>query len=101
MNISLKLGHHCKLKIIIHWIALPLILLTIWSCSNELSKILPIEGTLTESVYASNTFRADSLYRAYTIVAGILYRNFVEEGDIFMKGEMISQIISNTPKLNS
>ncbi|MDO6596136.1 HlyD family efflux transporter periplasmic adaptor subunit [Oceanihabitans sp. 2_MG-2023] len=72
-----------------------------FSCSKKEGKILPSEQDLTESVYTSVTIQPDSLYQAYAIVAGILEKNFVEEGDNIKKDEAISQIINNTPVLNT
>jgi len=89
------------MKVRLHGITLFLMLLTLWSCSNKQNKILPIEKALTESVYSSATIQPDSLYQAYAIVAGILDENLVEEGDVIIKGETISQIINNSPKLNA
>ncbi len=72
-----------------------------WGCGNEDGKILPKKTKITESVYASVTIQPDSLYQAYAIVAGILDKNLVEEGDTVEKGQPILQIINNTPKLSS
>lgn len=71
------------------------------SCFNNEDKILPIETSLTESVYSSVTIQPDSLYQAYAIVAGILDDNLVEEGDVISKGEALVQIINSAPKLNA
>lgn len=89
------------MSIRLHAITIFFILFTLWSCSNKQNKVLPIEKALTESVYSSATIQPDSLYQAYAIVAGILDKNLVEEGDNIIKGETISQIINNTPKLNA
>ncbi len=72
-----------------------------WGCGNEDGKILPKKTKITESVYASVTIQPDSLYQAYAIVAGILDKNLVEEGDTVEKGQPILQIINNTSKLSS
>jgi len=71
------------------------------SCSKGEDKILPAQRSLTESVYASVTIQPDSLYQAYAIVAGILDRNLVEEGDVVSKNKALFQIINNAPKLNA
>lgn len=78
-----------------------IISLVLLSCNKKQDKILPIEKTLTESVYSSVTIQPDSLYQAYAIVAGILDNNLVEEGAIVSKAQTLMQIINNTPKLNS
>ena len=75
------------------------LLLTV-SCSNKQDKILPIEQSLTESVYASATIQPDSLYQVYAVVSGILDDVMVEEGDVVTQNKPLFQIINNTPKLN-
>ncbi len=72
-----------------------------FSCSDKQEKINPIKRDLTESVYSSVTIQPDSLYQVYSIVAGILEENLVEEGDLVTKDKPIIQIINNTPKLNT
>ncbi|MDB4402815.1 efflux RND transporter periplasmic adaptor subunit [Algibacter sp.] len=73
----------------------------LFSCFNNEDRILPTERNLTESVYSSVTIQPDSLYQAYAIVAGILDKNLVEEGDVILKDGMLIQIINSTPKLNA
>ncbi len=82
-------------------IVIAILALFFWGCGNEDGKILPKKTKITESVYASVTIQPDSLYQAYAIVAGILDKNLVEEGDTVEKGQPILQIINNTPKLSS
>jgi multidrug efflux pump subunit AcrA (membrane-fusion protein) len=76
-------------------------LLLLVSCSQEQDKMLPKEQTLVESVYSSVTIQPDSLYQVYASVSGILDVNFVEEGQLVSKGDLLVQIINNTPKLNA
>ncbi len=71
------------------------------SCSDSSNKIHPTERNLTESVYSSVTIQPDSLYQVYSVVAGILDENLVEEGDVVLKDAILMQIINNTPKLNT
>lgn len=78
-----------------------LILFVITACSKNQDRILPEERTIVESVYSSVTIQPDSLYQVYAIVAGIVDRNLVEEGQKVLKGEAIIEIINNTPKLNT
>ncbi len=77
------------------------VVLLIYSCSEQQDKILPQKTRLTESVYASATVQPDSLYQVYAAVAGILDRNLVEEGDLVQQGMPLLQIINNAPKLNT
>lgn len=81
--------------------ALFIILLLLVSCSSDSEKILPLETTMTESVYSSVIVQPDSLYQAYAAVGGILDHNLLEEGDIVSKGQPILQITNNAPKLNT
>ena len=77
------------------------VLLLMFSCSKKTNKIYPEKRDLTESVYTSVTIQPDSLYQVYAIVAGILDKNFVEEGDIVSKDDALVQVVNNTPKLNA
>ncbi|XMO87436.1 HlyD family efflux transporter periplasmic adaptor subunit [Algibacter sp. AS12] len=77
-----------------------ILLLTV-SCSDKQDKILPVEQSLTESVYASATVQPDSLYKVYAAVSGILDDVLVKEGDLVAKGKPLFQIINSAPKLNS
>lgn len=74
--------------------------LVITSCSKKKDRILPIKNSLIESVYSSVTIQPDSLYQAYATVAGILDKNFVDEGDIILKNQTILQINNSVPQVN-
>jgi multidrug efflux pump subunit AcrA (membrane-fusion protein) len=78
-----------------------LVLLFSFSCKDNKEKLQPVARDLTESVYSSVTIQPDSLYQVYAIVAGILDKNLVDEGDMVSKNQPIMQIINNTPKLNT
>jgi multidrug efflux pump subunit AcrA (membrane-fusion protein) len=77
------------------------VLVVFLSCSNKQDKINPQKRRLVESVYASVTIQPDSLYNAYAIVSGIVEQNFVEEGDLVSKDQVIVQIVNRNPKLSS
>ena len=77
------------------------LLVLLISCNNNHDSIKPIQQDLTESVYSSITIQPDSLYQVYSVVAGILDSNLVEEGNVVTKDQPILQIINNTPKLNT
>lgn len=83
------------------YIAILIVLLLSISCSKNADYIYPEKQDLTESVYSSVIIQPDSLYQVYAAVGGILEANMVEEGDIISKNAPISQIINNTPKLNT
>lgn len=76
------------------------LLLPFFSCNDEEGKIHPQYKTLTESVYASVTIQPDSLYEVYSIVAGILDKNQVGEGDLVSRNQTILQIINSAPEVN-
>ena len=76
-------------------------LVLFFSCEDSQEKVLPSKTPLTESVYSSVTVQPESLYQVYAAVAGILDRNFVEEGDAVQSGTPLLQIINTAPKLNS
>lgn len=75
--------------------------LLLFSCGEQQERIFPRKMRLMESVYASATIQPDSLYQVYAAVSGILDQNFVEEGEVIVKGTPLVQIINNTPKLNT
>ena len=82
-------------------IPLLILILLFQNCANKQETIQPLKQDLTESVYSSVTIQPDSLYKVYSIVAGILEKNSVEEGDMVVKNQPILQIINNTPKINT
>ncbi|NRD24622.1 HlyD family efflux transporter periplasmic adaptor subunit [Winogradskyella litoriviva] len=77
------------------------LVLLVLSCTNKQDKVLPVERSLSESVYSSVTIQPDSLYQVYAIVSGIIDNNLVEEGDLVTVNQDLFQIINNTPKLNT
>ncbi|WP_411030500.1 efflux RND transporter periplasmic adaptor subunit [Spongiimicrobium sp. 3-5] len=84
------------------FIALSIIVaLLLGSCNTNEERILPTKTKITESVYSSVTVQPDSLYKVYAIVAGILEKNLVEEGDTVRRHDPIIQIVNATPKLNT
>ncbi len=93
--------NRCKKCIMFNRIIVVALISICFSCNDKQEKINPIKRDLTESVYSSVTVQPDSLYQVYAIVAGILDKNLVEEGDLVSKDKPIIQIINNTPKLNT
>lgn len=76
-----------------------ILLFLIGSCKSKEDNIYPEYKTLTESVYASIMIQPDSSYQAYASVAGILERNFVEEGDLVIKNQTLLQINNSVPQV--
>jgi HlyD family secretion protein len=70
------------------------------SCGNGVESVKPKISTLVESVYASALVQPDSLYAVYSSVAGILDKQFVNEGDTVLNGNSLFQIFNKTPALN-
>ncbi len=80
------------------------IILALWSfisCSDSDESVYPTKTRLTESVYASAMVQPDSLYMAHAMVAGILERNLVEEGDTVTKGMPLIQITDNAQRIDT
>ena len=100
INIMRKFNSN-KYRVMFHKYVVVFVVLICLSCNDKQEKINPIKRDLTESVYSSVTIQPDSLYQVYSIVAGILDKNLVEEGDLVIKDKPIIQIINNTPKLNT
>ncbi|MGB5384393.1 MAG: efflux RND transporter periplasmic adaptor subunit [Lutimonas sp.] len=74
--------------------------LLIFSCKQEKNEIYAESRDIIESVYSSLLVEPDSLYQAFSSVAGICETYFVDEGDLVNIGDPIVQIRNNTPKLN-
>ncbi|MFD1316709.1 efflux RND transporter periplasmic adaptor subunit [Namhaeicola litoreus] len=74
--------------------------LTSISCRQKEKEIFPEKRDIIESVYSSVIVEPDSLYQAYSSVAGICEKFFVEEGSLVKISDPIAQIRNNTPKLN-
>jgi multidrug efflux pump subunit AcrA (membrane-fusion protein) len=97
---GVKIKNHWIFFFLLAWIFI-LVFLSLQSCSSKQNGILPVETSMTESVYSSVTIQPDSLYQVYATVSGILDANLVEEGDLVSENDHLFQIINNTPKLNS
>lgn len=83
-----------------HRLLLFLVTLILWSCGSGTESVHPKKSTLVESVYASALIQPDSLYAVYSSVAGILDKQFVDEGDTVVNGSSLFQIFNKTPALN-
>lgn len=70
-----------------------------YSCRSAQEKIYPVEGAVTESVYASGIIRTDGQYQAFAAVNGIIDSIFVEEGMVVSKGQVLMTIASDQQKL--
>ncbi len=77
-----------------------ILFLLIFSCKQEENEIYAKRRDIIESVYSSLIVQPDSLYQAFSSVAGICETYYVDEGDLVNMGDPIVQIRNNTPKLN-
>lgn len=60
----------------------------------------PIEGTITESVYASGIVKAELQYKVFSSVPGILIKTHVTTGDTVKRGDPIFTIQNQTAAYN-
>ena len=58
-------------------------------------------STITESVYASGTVKAQNQYNVFATVNGILKKTYVSEGDRVKKGDPLFLIENETSSLNT
>lgn len=71
------------------------------SCQNNGERIQVQRKNLTESVYASATVEADSLYYAYATIPGVIESFYVTEGDTVVKGSDLFKIKSINAELET
>jgi multidrug resistance efflux pump len=81
-----------------------LILISIFtfSCSKkDTGEIKPILGTITESVYASGTIKAEDQYTVFSTVSGVLQNTKVVVGQSISLGQTLFQIDSDKASLTT
>lgn len=71
------------------------------ACSETTESILPVNTSLTESVYSSVIVEPDSFYKVYAATRGIVDEVFVKEGALVQKGERLLSIVNDNSKLQS
>ncbi len=76
-------------------------LLLLNGCLDQGERIKPKISTVTESVYASATVKAQDQYEAYSTVTGILDTILVRPGDRVKAGDLLMQIDNRIAGLNS
>ena len=62
------------------------------ACGKKEETILPTEGPITESIYASGILKSQDQYQAFVTVNGIIEHILVKEGDVVQKGTVLLQI---------
>ena len=73
----------------------------IFSCEQRQKPIRPIQGAITESVYASGIVKSKGQYQAFAAVSGIIDSVYVSEGQLVSRGQTLLTIVSDQQKLAS
>ena len=71
------------------------------ACGKKEETILPTEGPITESIYASGILKSQDQYQAFVTVNGIIEHILVKEGDVVRVGQPILQLSSETQKMST
>ena len=71
------------------------------SCGPKQKTVMPLQGSITESVYASGIVKSEGQYQAYAAIAGIIDSIYVKEGQQVRKGQTLLTITSEQQKLAS
>lgn len=73
----------------------------IFSCQQRPRPIRPIQGAITESVYASGIVKSEGQYQAFAVVSGVIDSVYVKEGQQVRRGQTLLTIMSDQQKLTS
>ena len=71
------------------------------ACGKKEETILPTEGPITESIYASGILKSQDQYQAFVTVNGIIEHILVKEGDVVRVGQPILQLSNETQKMST
>jgi RND family efflux transporter MFP subunit len=77
-----------------------IVVCTLHGCKDKVEAIKPVQGQMTESVYASVTVVPEDSYHVFASVQGIIDALLVEEGDTVFNGQVIAKITSQLPEIN-
>ncbi len=91
---------HRKLNSMKKYYLIGFVLLFI-ACGKKEETILPTEGPITESIYASGILKSQDQYQAFVTVNGIIDHILVKEGDVVRVGQPILQLSSETQKMST
>lgn len=81
---------------------LAFLLIFLFSCTKKEShEILPIQGDITESVYASGVIKAKDQYAVFSTVNGVLKKTKVFVGQKIRKGQLLFELDSEKADLNT
>lgn len=72
-----------------------------FGCRPEQKTVRPLQGSITESVYASGIVKSEGQYQAFAAVSGIIDSVYVKEGQLVRKGQTLLTITSDQQKLAS
>lgn len=81
-------------------IGLLLITTLFFSCGNKVETFQPKVGSITESVYAVGTIKAQHQYEAHSLGGGLIEEIYVQEGDTISIGAALLKISNNVQQLN-
>jgi multidrug efflux pump subunit AcrA (membrane-fusion protein) len=70
------------------------------SCGRPTETTRPIEGPITESVYASGVIESKGQHEVYATVSGIVDQVFVKEGDTVQVGTPILSIFNEAQRIS-
>jgi HlyD family secretion protein len=79
---------------------IPILLLLVVGCNSKNEAIHPKVQNISSSVYASGTIKSKSQYQAVPLVAGIIQKIFVDDGDYVKKGQLLFKIDNQTQLIN-
>ncbi|MEO5943266.1 MAG: efflux RND transporter periplasmic adaptor subunit [Ferruginibacter sp.] len=82
-------------------IALLFLVLLMPSCKSSPEKTLPLQESITESVYASGIVKSTDQYNVFSSVNGLISEIVVKEGDEVKKGDTIIRLVNTNAQLNT
>lgn len=82
-------------------IQIVLLVMLMQSCKSKQEKILPLQESITESVYASGIVKSTNQYNVFSTVNGLIAEILVKEGDEVKKGEAIIRLVNTNAQLNT
>lgn len=78
-----------------------LMILSWISCKNKRESVSPIEGPITEAVYATGFVKSSNQYQVFPKSSGTIRKLHVKKGDEVKKGQLLASISAEVSRLNS
>lgn len=69
-------------------------------CKDDVEKIKPVKGPISESIYAAGFIKSKNQYQVFSTVNGIIDQVYVSEGDTVKKGSLLLSISNEAQRLN-